>query len=269
VLPVFHTLQILEKQVLAAAMADRPADARHEHLRAGPALRLAFAGRDPQLQHRTGDQLRRPVTADGEIDPETSRGNPMKFFIPILVTALAASPAIAAPFCVELTGFPLQCMYVDPGQCQHEADRLGGICASNPTEFTTPVGGMPFCTVESGNVPNCVYADRRTCSTDSRQKERNLRRRDAGQALGRDRSLRGQAALLRGQRVRIAAKIDDERPSRVREMLLRRPARRPPGPRNVRYRLSGRSTSSASDAVSRAPDVWNAGGGAPCGSRTI
>jgi hypothetical protein len=94
----------------------------------------------------------------------------MRFALPILIGALIAGPAVASPFCVELTGFPLQCMYVDPAQCEHEAERLGGICAANPAEFTTPVGGMPFCTVESGNVPNCAYADRNSCARDGRQK---------------------------------------------------------------------------------------------------
>jgi len=32
------------------------------------------------------------------------------------------------------------------------------------------MGGSPFCTVESGNVANCVYADRRSCSDDGRRK---------------------------------------------------------------------------------------------------
>jgi len=92
-----------------------------------------------------------------------------RILLPSLL-GLAVVQAHAAPFCVELTGFPLQCLYVDPAQCQHEADRLGGICAANPAEFTTPVGGSPFCTVESGNVPNCAYADRRTCSDEGRRK---------------------------------------------------------------------------------------------------
>jgi len=95
----------------------------------------------------------------------------MKFISPILIGVLAAGSAVASPFCVELTGIPLQCMYADPAQCQHEADRLGGICAANPGEFATPVGGMPFCTVESGNVANCAYPDRGSCDTDSRRKK--------------------------------------------------------------------------------------------------
>jgi hypothetical protein len=94
----------------------------------------------------------------------------MKTTIPLLIGLLASGPAAASPYCVQLTGFPLQCMYVDPGQCQHEADRQGGICTANPAEYTTPVGGLPFCTIESGNVPNCAYADRQTCSAEAKRK---------------------------------------------------------------------------------------------------
>ena len=93
-----------------------------------------------------------------------------RFIVPGLFGLALAAQAHASPFCVELTGFPLQCLYVDPASCQHEADRLGGICAANPAEFTTPVGGSAFCVVESGNVATCAYADRSTCSSDSRRK---------------------------------------------------------------------------------------------------
>jgi hypothetical protein len=94
-----------------------------------------------------------------------------RFFVfPGLLMTLLAGPVQASPFCVELTGFPLQCLYADPAMCQHEADRLGGICAANPAEFKTPVGGSPFCVVESGNVTTCAYADRGSCLHDGNQK---------------------------------------------------------------------------------------------------
>jgi hypothetical protein len=93
-----------------------------------------------------------------------------RFVLPSLLMAMVAGQAQASPFCVELTGIPLQCLYVDPAMCQHEADRLGGICSANPAEFTTPVGGSQFCVVESGNVATCAYADRGSCSRDGRQK---------------------------------------------------------------------------------------------------
>jgi hypothetical protein len=78
---------------------------------------------------------------------------------------VTASGATASPYCVEVTGIPLQCLYVDPALCQHEAARQGGICSSNPAEFKTPVAVAPFCVVESGNVVSCAYSDRGTCNT--------------------------------------------------------------------------------------------------------
>jgi len=68
---------------------------------------------------------------------------------------------------VQVTGIPLQCLYVDPASCQREAARQGGICASNPAEFKTPAGGEQFCVVESGYVTSCAYSNRATCSSDA------------------------------------------------------------------------------------------------------
>ena len=79
----------------------------------------------------------------------------------------AGSGAEASPFCVEVTGSPLQCMYADPASCQKEANRQGGICASNPAEFKTPAGGEQFCVVQSGTVVSCAYSNRATCNSES------------------------------------------------------------------------------------------------------
>ena len=93
-----------------------------------------------------------------------------RFILTGLFGLALAGQVHASPFCVEVTGLPLQCLYVDPAMCQHEADRLGGICTANADEFTTPIGGSAFCVVESGNVATCAYADRTSCSADSRRK---------------------------------------------------------------------------------------------------
>jgi len=93
-----------------------------------------------------------------------------RFILSGLFVTFLAGPVQASPFCVEVTGIPLQCLYADPAMCQHEADRLGGICAANPAEFKTPIGGSPFCVVESGNVATCAYADRGSCLRDGNQK---------------------------------------------------------------------------------------------------
>jgi hypothetical protein len=81
-----------------------------------------------------------------------------------------ASGVNAAPYCVQVTGIPLQCLYVDPASCQKEANRQGGLCASNPAEFKTPTGGAQFCLVESGNVVTCTFTDRATCAAEGRRR---------------------------------------------------------------------------------------------------
>jgi hypothetical protein len=82
----------------------------------------------------------------------------------VLVTA---SGVDASPFCVQVTGIPLQCLYADPASCQKEANRQGGICASNPAEFKTPVGGAGFCVVQSGTVVSCAYTNRGSCNAEA------------------------------------------------------------------------------------------------------
>lgn len=87
-----------------------------------------------------------------------------------VVAALAAGQAVAAPFCVDMTGIPLQCLYADPALCQRDADRQGGRCAANPAEFLTPAGSAPFCVIESGNVASCTYPDLASCDAESRRR---------------------------------------------------------------------------------------------------
>jgi hypothetical protein len=76
--------------------------------------------------------------------------------------------AEASPLCVQVTGQPSRCIYVDPSQCRIEAARQGGLCAANPAEFPITVSGSaPFCVVESNLAMSCVYPDRRSCSEES------------------------------------------------------------------------------------------------------
>jgi hypothetical protein len=90
---------------------------------------------------------------------------------PILIGCVAMvaalSRAAAAPYCVEQTGIPLQCLYVDPALCQHEAHRVNGRCAANPGEFVTPETALQYCVVESGNVVSCIYPDYTDCERDA------------------------------------------------------------------------------------------------------
>ena len=83
--------------------------------------------------------------------------------IGVLLAASFVVQARAAPFCVQVTGIPLQCLYTDPGDCQREADRQGGRCAANPDEFRTPAGGLAFCVVQAGVAASCLYPDYSSC----------------------------------------------------------------------------------------------------------
>jgi hypothetical protein len=90
-----------------------------------------------------------------------------RFILGCAAIVVSASSAGASPYCVQVTGIPLQCLYVDPASCQKEANRQGGICASNPAEFKTPIGGDQFCVVQSGTVVSCAYTNRATCNAES------------------------------------------------------------------------------------------------------
>ncbi len=86
------------------------------------------------------------------------------------LATLGLSSAMAAPFCVQMTGIPLQCLYIDPALCQKEALRNGGRCAVNPAEFVTPVTASQYCLVEAANVVACIYPDRADCDAESRRR---------------------------------------------------------------------------------------------------
>ena len=43
---------------------------------------------------------------------------------------MATQVGNAAPFCMDVAGIPLQCIYADPGQCQTESFKQGGYCSA-------------------------------------------------------------------------------------------------------------------------------------------
>lgn len=85
----------------------------------------------------------------------------------VLATLPMSRPAQAAPFCVQVSGIPDQCLYVDPAQCQREATRQGGRCGLNPAESVTPLSPVPYCLVMAGNQVSCLYPDRSHCDADA------------------------------------------------------------------------------------------------------
>lgn len=80
---------------------------------------------------------------------------------------LAAGPALASPYCVEVTGVPPQCLYADPNLCQADALRQHGRCGANAAELKLPNTNSPYCVAESGNVISCAYPDQATCRTEA------------------------------------------------------------------------------------------------------
>lgn len=86
-----------------------------------------------------------------------------------LTLLLVPLPAMAAPFCVKVTGVPAQCLYVDPAQCQREAQRAGGRCDTNPREYTAPVSALGYCLAQAGNALSCVYPAYADCENDARR----------------------------------------------------------------------------------------------------
>jgi hypothetical protein len=83
------------------------------------------------------------------------------------LSLLISGQALAAPFCVQATGIPDQCLFVDPKSCQAEAQRQRGQCVANSNEVKAPPRSQAFCMVQSGNVLSCIYPDRADCDKDS------------------------------------------------------------------------------------------------------
>jgi hypothetical protein len=77
--------------------------------------------------------------------------------------ALPAAPAAAAPFCLQATGMPPQCLFHDVAECRRQAARVNAVCGLNPKELLPPTTGQRFCQVSNGPVIQCMYADRRSC----------------------------------------------------------------------------------------------------------
>lgn len=88
------------------------------------------------------------------------------------VLAFLSCPAsvLAAPFCVSTQALPPQCIYVDPSNCQRDAQQQGGVCTVNTAEFKPPPGLGQYCVVTPGLVSLCVYPDRSSCMADAQSR---------------------------------------------------------------------------------------------------
>lgn len=84
----------------------------------------------------------------------------MKYRTLLLLTLLWSGPAWAGLFCAnDFSG--RHCGYGDVTSCLQAAGRQGG-CELNQAEMIKPVGGAPYCLVESWRT-ECIYADVASC----------------------------------------------------------------------------------------------------------
>jgi hypothetical protein len=90
-----------------------------------------------------------------------------RYLLAVALMLGGTSAALAAPFCVNVTGIPQQCLYVDAANCQREASRLGGRCTANPAELMTPVSAARYCLALGGGIMSCVYPAYADCETDA------------------------------------------------------------------------------------------------------
>jgi hypothetical protein len=74
-----------------------------------------------------------------------------------------ANPVSAAPFCLQATGVPPQCLFFDVAACRKQAQRMNAVCGLNPKELMPTTVGQRFCQVNNGPVIQCMFADRRAC----------------------------------------------------------------------------------------------------------
>ncbi len=94
----------------------------------------------------------------------------LKIFILMpLCFALAPPKAAAAPFCVQVTGIPAECIYDDAAQCRTRARQLKGTCAANPAELHILRGSARYCLVTSGRATECIYPDYQSCDQDAQR----------------------------------------------------------------------------------------------------
>jgi hypothetical protein len=78
--------------------------------------------------------------------------------------------AMAAPFCLAITGAAPQCMYADGNDCQRDANRQNGACVPNPAEVTVPSSRMgEYCMILPVGFTHCGYADGNACARDALQ----------------------------------------------------------------------------------------------------
>ena len=76
--------------------------------------------------------------------------------------------AMAAPFCLEITGTAPQCMYADGNECRPTRIRQNGACVPNPASWAAPTSRIgEYCMILPIGLTHCGYADGIACSQDA------------------------------------------------------------------------------------------------------
>jgi hypothetical protein len=85
----------------------------------------------------------------------------------MLAILMAPPTPTAAPFCVQTSAIPPQCIFVDAGSCNERATQMGGTCTVNPAELHVSAGLGHYCLLTSSQVSVCIYADRGACELEA------------------------------------------------------------------------------------------------------
>lgn len=83
----------------------------------------------------------------------------------VIIAALGVlpRPAMAAPFCVQVTGMTPQCIYFDPTECRKYAASINALCKANPAELKILPGDQRYCLVTGNRAALCSYPDYQSC----------------------------------------------------------------------------------------------------------
>ena len=117
-----------------------------------------------QLPRRIHTDFRRTIW----MDPMSKRKiSTARLFLTIAMLAgfsiFIPRLAVAAPFCIEAQGVPLQCWYYEVKECQKAAGKQHARCSANIREIKVSGIGGSFCIVDSGNRPVCAFQNRESC----------------------------------------------------------------------------------------------------------
>jgi hypothetical protein len=96
----------------------------------------------------------------------------------LLVSSMGA---MAAPFCLLITGAAPMCIYVDGAECARQADRQNGACEPNESEVRLPTSRIgEYCLVLPGGYSHCGYEDGIVCAREALTQKGICTKKSAG-----------------------------------------------------------------------------------------